>query len=107
MVSFQVEDVTCGQCASRITRAVASVDPDATVEVSIPQKLVRVVTSAGEDDIGSAIARAGYTPRRVEAGAARFREQAAGGCCCGSRSRTATAAAAGPADATPKASCCG
>jgi copper chaperone len=100
MVSFQVEEMTCGHCASKIARAVAAVDASAKVEVSIAQKLVRITSSAAEAELAQAIAEAGYAAQPVaEAAAAPAR--AAGGCCCGSR-------AAAPAPAAAKAgACCG
>jgi copper chaperone len=100
MVRFRVEDMTCGHCASKIARAVAAVDADAKVEVSLAQKLVRITSSAAEAELAEAIAEAGYAAEPVaEAAAAPAR--AAGGCCCGSR-------AAVPAPALAAAgSCCG
>jgi copper chaperone len=100
MVSFRVEDMTCGHCASKIARTVAAVDADAKVEVSLRQKLVRITSSAAEAELAEAIAEAGYAAEPVaEAAAAPAR--AAGGCCCGSR-----AAAPAPALAATG-SCCG
>lgn len=100
MVTFRVEDMTCGHCAGKITRAIASVDSGAQVEVNIPRKLVRVASSAPEAGLVSAIAQAGYTVSRVEEVAAADPKPASGGCCCGTR----TAAASEPVRQT---SCCG
>ena len=42
MQSFRVDDMTCGRCASTITKAVRSVDSGAQVEVDLRQHLVRI-----------------------------------------------------------------
>lgn len=81
MVTFRVEDMTCGRCASTIARAVASVDANAKVEVSVPQKLVRIASSVSDAELAAAIGEAGYTPQPITDGAAPA-ARAAGGCCC-------------------------
>ena len=80
MVTFRVNDMTCGHCASAIARAVASVDKAARVDVNVGEKLVSVTSSAPESELAAAIAEAGYTaePAQVAAGAAPQRR----GCCC-------------------------
>lgn len=55
MITFRVPAMTCGHCASTIARAVMSVDKDAQVEVSIAQKLVRVVSALPADELALAI----------------------------------------------------
>ena len=88
MITFRVPDMTCGHCASAIARAVASVEKDAHLEVSIPDKLVRVTGTAAEREFAEAITDAGYTPESVTADAAPVPKKA-GGCCCGSRKASA------------------
>ena len=65
MVTFQVNDMTCGHCASAISRAVAAVDKGARLDIRIHQKLVRVTSSASAAELAEAIQDAGYTPREV------------------------------------------
>jgi copper chaperone len=84
MITFRIPDMTCGHCASTIARAVASVDKDARLEVSIPEKLVRISGAASEREFAEAIAEAGYTPEAVPVSTAPV-VKPAGGCCCGSR----------------------
>lgn len=84
MITFHIPDMTCGHCASTIARAVASVDKDARLEVSIPQQLVTVHSTAAETELVEAIQEAGYAPEKVAAPAP-GPKAAAGGCCCGSR----------------------
>jgi copper chaperone len=88
MVTFRVPDMTCGRCASAIARAVASVEKDARVEISIADKLVRVVGRAAPGELVEAIAEAGYTAEAVQ-DLAVGAPQATGGCCCASRKAAA------------------
>lgn len=63
MIEFHVGDMTCGHCASAITRAVKDVDPGARVEVDLREKRVRIeAASAARGELAEAIAEAGYTP---------------------------------------------
>jgi len=104
MITFRIPDMTCGHYASTIARAVASVDKDARLEFSIPQKLVNVLSTSPESELAQAIEEAGYTPEKVTAPASRP-AAAAGGCCCSSTKRAPVdAGQAAPAGRT---SCCG
>jgi copper chaperone len=63
MPAFHVADMTCGHCASTITRAVKAVDQDATVTVDLARHLVVVEPAATDAQaLSDAIAGAGYTP---------------------------------------------
>ena len=62
MQHYHVEDMTCGHCASTITKAVQGVDPQARVEIDIAAKSVKVEADASAEAIQAAIADAGYTP---------------------------------------------
>lgn len=88
MVTFQVNDMTCGHCASVISRAVAAVDKSARLDIRIQQKLVKVDSSASVAELAEAIQDAGYTPREVReepAPAAAPRASTGCGCGCGPR----------------------
>nr|WP_314624995.1 cation transporter [uncultured Noviherbaspirillum sp.] len=67
MYELQVEGMTCGGCVRSVTKSVQSVDGNATVEVDLASKKVRVDTQAGLDAVKAAISEAGY---EVTAGAA-------------------------------------
>lgn len=62
MIEFQVADMTCGHCASVITKAVKAVEADAQVEVDLQAKRVRVSGPADAQEVADAIREAGYTP---------------------------------------------
>ena len=85
MVTFEVHDMTCGHCVSSITKAVRSVDPDATVRIDLASHRVRiepVQTDAAA--LGRAITEAGYTPVEAEnTPPAPAATAARKGCCCG------------------------
>jgi copper chaperone len=63
MSDFIVEDMTCGHCASTITKAVKEVDGGARCEIDLAAKRVRVVSEKPAADFLAAIEEAGYTPR--------------------------------------------
>lgn len=65
MHQFSVGDMTCGHCASTITKAVKDADGKATVEVRLAEKRVAVASQLSQDEIAEAISEAGYTPRPV------------------------------------------
>lgn len=65
MYTFSVPDMTCGHCASTITKAVKSEDPKAKVEVSLSERLVKVESSLSTAELTERITEAGYTPTAV------------------------------------------
>lgn len=78
MLVFKVADMTCGHCASTITKALRAVDRDANVYVDVAQHLVTVESSnATADELREAIADVGYTP----ANAGQSGPVKAGSCC--------------------------
>lgn len=62
MIEFNVSDMTCGHCASVITKAVVSVEKAARVEVDLATRRVWISGSAEPDEFADAIREAGYTP---------------------------------------------
>ena len=87
MISFQVNDMTCGHCVSSITKAVKMVDSGAKVEIDLATHLVKIETTGIDAvELSDAIKEAGYTPVAVEtstvaptAASTPTRK----GCCCG------------------------
>lgn len=65
MIELKVLDMTCGHCASTITKAVKELDASAKVEVSLADHRVRVDSKASKEDLLHRIADAGYTPEAV------------------------------------------
>lgn len=62
MITFQVNDMTCGHCVATITKAVKAVDAGATVETDLDAHRVRVASARPGGEIEAAIRGAGYTP---------------------------------------------
>ncbi|MFC5301480.1 heavy-metal-associated domain-containing protein [Azospira restricta] len=66
MLTLEVNDMTCGHCAGRISKAVKDLDPEATVAIDLAQRQVSVSPAeATPEAIREAIVAAGYTPRAI------------------------------------------
>ena len=82
MQAFRVDDMTCGHCASTITKAIKGADKRAKVSIDLTQHLVMVEpTEADAQALSDAIAEAGYTPVAVQAATAAAQPAQSGGCC--------------------------
>ena len=46
MIELTVKDMTCNHCVGVVTKAVKSVDPNATVNVDLPSKRVQEIGRA-------------------------------------------------------------
>jgi len=62
MIELTVKDMTCGHCASTITRAVKDVDAQGRCEIDLDAKRVRIESSHPAGEFVAAIEEAGYTP---------------------------------------------
>lgn len=82
MMTFDVNDMTCGHCVSTITNALKAVDDQAkfTVDLTAHQVLVES-TRVDPRDLIRAIEKAGYTP--VQVGATNHAPQAKS--CCAAK----------------------
>lgn len=84
MLTYRVDDMTCGHCVRAITQAVQAVDPGADVTVHLDRHLVVVEPRAADGPtIGAAIAEAGYSPVAAEQPPPAPEAVRAGGCGCG------------------------
>ncbi len=63
MYEFEVQSMTCGHCASRVTQAIKNLDATAKVEVELAAKKVRVQTVEDRGRVVAALADAGYAPQ--------------------------------------------
>jgi copper chaperone len=59
-LQLKVPSMACSACADTITKAVKTIDADATVQADPKTKFVNVETQASEAAIKDAIAAAGY-----------------------------------------------
>ena len=60
MYQLTVEDMSCGHCVGRVTKAVQGIDAAATVSIDLPSKRVSIDSDADLDRIVAAIDAAGY-----------------------------------------------
>jgi len=60
MIEFKVEDMSCGHCASVITRTVRELDAQAKVEIDLGSKTVRIESSEDRSALAQALDEAGY-----------------------------------------------
>ena len=66
MYQFNVPDMTCGHCASTITKALKAQDPNAKIEISLNEHLVNVESHLPREQIAQYISEAGYTPTALQ-----------------------------------------
>ena len=67
MYTLKVEKMSCGGCASRVTRAVQAVDSNAKVEVLLQDRLVHVESAQAPGVVADAISAAGYPASQLAA----------------------------------------
>jgi len=80
MLTFRVDDMSCGHCVRAIKDAVRALDAEAAVDVDLPRHLVRVhAAHLDAPAVRQALEQAGYRPVGVAAPAAA--PAAAAGCC--------------------------
>ena len=85
MIAFEVNDMTCGHCASVITKAVKTADKDARVHIDLREHRVQIEPGdLSAEELGDAIKEAGYTPVPVPATSSDSAPAKQGSCCgCG------------------------
>lgn len=62
MVELKVDNMTCGHCVSAVTKILKSLDPQATVDVDLGTKRVRVETPQPIEALRQALDQGGYPP---------------------------------------------
>jgi copper chaperone len=62
-IVFQVEKMSCNNCAKHVTEAIHSVQPGAGVNVDLASGKVTVDSSAPPEAIAKAVTEAGYPAR--------------------------------------------
>ena len=60
MYHYRVENMSCGHCASTITKAISALDHNAQVEIDLAAKSVKVESRQDAEAIRHAIVDAGY-----------------------------------------------
>jgi copper chaperone len=84
MVTFEVQDMTCGHCVSSITKAVRAIDQGAQVTADLATHRVQIEpTQSDRSQLSDAIREAGYTPVPIaDAEMAVGQPAPRSGCCC-------------------------
>jgi copper chaperone len=84
MVTFEVQDMTCGHCVGSITKAVRAIDPGARVTAELSTHRVRIEAATSDrSQLGDAIREAGYTPVPIaDVEMAMEHPAPRNGCCC-------------------------
>jgi len=85
MIAFEVDDMTCGHCASTLAKALKGADKDAEVQIDLATRRVLIASATAHvKELAEAIKDAGYTPVPVEAAVAVKEPAEKRGCCgCG------------------------
>lgn len=60
LMHFQIENMTCGGCASSVTRAIQSVDPMARVTADPATRKVEILSDHPRDAFEGRLKEAGY-----------------------------------------------
>ena len=61
-MEFNVPDMSCGGCASAVSRAITNLDSASKVEIDVAAKTVKVGSALTQGQIASAIEAAGFHP---------------------------------------------
>ena len=59
-MEFDIPDMSCGHCASSITKALKQLDANAGVSIDLPTKKVTVQTTEDRQAVVDALTEAGY-----------------------------------------------
>ena len=62
MIEFQLPDMTCGHCASRVAQALKLADPACQVSVDLKAQKVQVQSTDDRQTLADALTEAGYPP---------------------------------------------
>jgi len=60
-IQLKVPSIVCDGCATTITEAIKTHEPEADVKVDVPKKMVSVETSASEESLKQIIQAVGHT----------------------------------------------
>ncbi|GBU14978.1 heavy metal transporter [Polaromonas sp.] len=59
-MEFDIPNMTCGHCASSITKALQQLDASASISIDLPTKKITLQTTATRQTVASALTEAGY-----------------------------------------------
>lgn len=62
MQSFQIPDMSCGHCASRIGKALKELDPACRIDFELRERRIQVQSEQPREALAQALQAAGYPP---------------------------------------------
>jgi copper chaperone len=62
MIEFHLPDMTCGHCASKVTRSLKQADPACVLNIDLKAQKVQVQSSEDRQTLVEALTGAGYRP---------------------------------------------
>ncbi len=60
MIKLNVPNISCNHCANAISKAIASFDPAAKIDIDVQKKTVSVDTEKNLDSLRETLEEAGY-----------------------------------------------
>lgn len=66
MIKLSIPDMSCGHCAGVISNTIKGLDKGAVIEFDMAAHTATVATSAGQAEVCSALAQAGYPAAPVQ-----------------------------------------
>ncbi|CUH98375.1 heavy-metal-associated domain-containing protein [Leisingera aquaemixtae] len=60
MITFKINDMSCGHCKAAIEKAVTNLDSSATLEFDMGARKVRIESKAARESIQAALKAEGY-----------------------------------------------
>ena len=64
-MKFHIANMTCGGCARGITSAIKGIDPDATLNIDLQNRIVEINTTVSEEQVISTLSESGFTAEPV------------------------------------------
>ena len=84
MITFEVDDMTCGHCVGTISKAIASLDNGAQIQLDLATHRVQIEPiAATAQQLSNAIRNAGYSPAVIDGSSPIPVATKRSGCCCG------------------------
>ena len=62
MIELTLKDMSCGHCSGVVTKTIKALDANATVNIDMATKKVKIETRADSAAIAKALTEAGYAP---------------------------------------------
>ena len=62
MLELTLKDMSCGHCAGVVTKTIKVLDANATIDIDLATKKVKIDTRADSAAIARALTEAGYAP---------------------------------------------